>query len=51
METISPTIMKAPFNGNPAVNVISCYKRDAIGSVYNDSTNENGQRLLDYLQD
>ena len=25
--------------------------RDATGSVFNDSTNENGQRLLDYLQE
>ena len=93
METISPRIIIASFNRNPAVTIISCYsptnvsdeenkyefyneltaitrsipkpnillvdgdmnarigKRDAIGSVYNDTTNENGQRLLDYMQD
>ena len=26
-------------------------KRDVMGSVYNDTTNGNGQRLLDYMQD
>ena len=93
VETINPRIMKATFNGNPAVTIISCYsptnvsntedkdqfyseltsltrfipkhnliviggdmnarigKSDAKASVYNAVTNENGRRLLDYIQE
>ena len=93
IENITPRIIVATFNGNPAITVISCYsptnvaskedkdtfyaelteltksipkhnviliggdmnarigKKDAKGSVYNRATNENGQHLLDYIQE
>ena len=98
VETISPRIMIASFNGDPAVIITSCYSRtnvsdeedqfyvdlttatrsipkhnitlvegdmnarpgkkdarcgkmDARYSVYNDVANENGKRLLDYMQE
>ena len=93
VEIISPRIMIALFNGNPAITIISCYsptsaldeedkdqfyfdltttarsipkhnitlvggamnarfgKKDARCSAYNNVTNENGKRQLDYMQE
>ena len=43
--------MEGDMNARPGKKDARCGKMDARYSVYNDVANENGKRLLDYMQE